>query len=151
VLIKRVPRVRWNGDHTEWMSIIFIWRGDFGNVELNHLHAEAFETGGTAARDWHSALTEQGLGWVTARDGARLVGFVNVIWDGLVHAWIEDTMVAGDFRSQGIGTKLVNLAREQANKAGCKLLHVDFDDSLGDFYYRACGFSPTSAGLISLE
>ena len=34
------------------------------------------------------------LGWVVAREGAELVGFVNVLWDGLVHAWLQDTMVA---------------------------------------------------------
>jgi len=75
---------------------------------------------------------------------------VNVAWDGLVHAWIQDAMVAGEFRSHGIGTKLVETAKEQAKRAGCEWLHVDFDDSLGDFYYRVCGFAPTSAGLMPL-
>jgi GNAT superfamily N-acetyltransferase len=133
------------------MSITYKWREDFENAEVNLLHAEAFETRSGLGRDWLSALTEQGLGWVTARDEARLVGFVNVIWDGLAHAWIQDTMVARDVRSQGIGTQLVNIAREQAKDAGCEWLHVDFDDSLADFYYQACGFTPTSAGLIPLE
>jgi len=132
------------------MSISYRWRGDFENAEVNDLHAEAFGTGTAKERNWRSALTEQGLGWVTARDEGRLVGFVNVAWDGLVHAWVQDTMVAGDFQSQGIGTKLVDTAREQAKQAGCEWLHVDFNDSLGDFYYRACGFAPTSAGLMPL-
>ena len=95
------------------MSIIYKWRGDVDNVEVNLLHAEAFETKDALGRDWKSALADQGLGWVTARDGARLVGFVNVIWDGLVHAWIQDTMVAMDVRSQGIGTQLVNMAGDK--------------------------------------
>jgi ribosomal protein S18 acetylase RimI-like enzyme len=138
-------------DNTEWMSIIYKWRGDFDNVEVNLLHAEAFETRDTVARDWRSALTDYALGWVTARDGARLVGFVNVIWDGLVHAWIQDTTVARNVRSQGIGTQLVLMAREEAKEAGCEWLHVDFDGPLGNFYYRACGFAYTSAGLISLR
>jgi hypothetical protein len=30
-------------------------------------------------------------------------------------------------------------------------LHVDFDDSLRDFYFGACGFRPTTAGLIALR
>jgi GNAT superfamily N-acetyltransferase len=133
------------------MSISYRWRGDFDNVEINRLHAEAFETGDSDARDWQTALTEHSLGWLTARDGGHLVGFVNVVWDGLVHAWIQDTMVAKGLRSQGIGTQLVNLARERATAAGCKWLHVDFDGSLGEFYFGACGFSPTSAGVIPLE
>ena len=133
------------------MSITYKWRAEFENVEVNLLHSEAFETRRGLRRDWQSALTKQGLGWVTARDGPRLVGFVNVIWDGLAHAWIQDTMVARDVRLQGIGTQLVKTAGEQAKDAGCEWLHVDFDDSLADFYYQACGFTPTPAGLIPLE
>ncbi len=132
------------------MPITYQWRGELDNVEVNLLHTEAFGTR-RGPWDWRSALTEHGLGWVSARDEARLVGFVNVIWDGLAHAWIQDTMVARDVRSQGIGTRLVTMARERAKTAGCEWLHVDFDGSLADFYYRACGFTPTSAGLISLE
>jgi hypothetical protein len=29
-------------------------------------------------------------------------------------------------------------------------LHVDFDDHLRAFYFDACGFEPTNAGLIAL-
>jgi hypothetical protein len=47
--------------------------------------------------------------WVVARDDAKLVGFVNVLWDGLVHAWIQDTMVARAAH-RGVGTFLVAVA-----------------------------------------
>jgi len=36
-------------------------------------------------------------------------------------------------------------------EAGCEWLHVDFDDDLRRFYFDACGFSPTDAGLIALR
>jgi hypothetical protein len=29
-------------------------------------------------------------------------------------------------------------------------LHVDFEDHLRGFYFDACGFTPTNAGLIEL-
>jgi GNAT superfamily N-acetyltransferase len=90
------------------------------------------------------------LGWVVARDGAGLVGFVNVLWDGLVHAWLQDTMVAAAARGTGVGTLLVAHARDGAKAAGCEFLHVDFDDDLRPFYFGACGFSPTNAGLMRL-
>lgn len=75
---------------------------------------------------------------------------MNVVWDGLVHAWIQDTMVAADYRNRGIGTQLIESAKGQAAQAGCQWLHVEFEDDLSDFYVGACGFSPTSAGLIHL-
>jgi hypothetical protein len=34
--------------------------------------------------------------------------------------------------------------------AGCEWLHVDFEDHLRAFYFDACGFVPTNAGLIEL-
>jgi len=135
------------------MSIEYRWRGDIENDEVNALHAEAFETRLFTAHewDWQSLVAQHSLGWVVAREDGRLVGFVNVLWDGSVHAWIQDTMVASGSRGRGIGTNLVRVAREQAAKVGCEWLHVDFEDDLGGFYYEACGFEPTSAGLIRLS
>jgi GNAT superfamily N-acetyltransferase len=133
------------------MTISYIWRGDFNNAELNELHADAFETRvyDEAAWNWTEQV-QHSLGWVVARDDAGLVGFVNVAWDGLVHAWIQDTMVAGSARHRGIGTELVAVAVAEARSAGCEWLHVDFEDHLRPFYFDACGFTPTNAGLIEL-
>jgi len=130
----------------------YCWRGSFENGEVNALHAEAFRTRLYADDEWNWAhhLDRHSLGWVTARDGARLVGFVNVVWDGLTHAWVQDTMVTGSERNRGIGTEMIAIVRAECQKAGCEWLHVDFDDDLGGFYLRSCGFQPTSAGLIRL-
>jgi GNAT superfamily N-acetyltransferase len=87
---------------------------------------------------------------VCARDGEELVGFVNVAWDGVVHAFILDTMVTGGVRRLGVGTRLVEVAVERVRAAGCEWLHVDFEDHLRAFYFDACGFTPTNAGLIEL-
>jgi GNAT superfamily N-acetyltransferase len=135
------------------VPITFEWRGEFDNAEVNALHAEAFETRvyDESEWDWHELVHRHSLGWVVARDGTRLVGFVNVPWDGLVHAWIQDTMVAVDARHRSVGTRLVAAAREQARRAGCEWLHVDFDDDLRDFYLDACGFTPVPAGVIALQ
>jgi GNAT superfamily N-acetyltransferase len=134
------------------MAITFEWRGAFTNAEVNALHAEAFETKVFDESEWNWAelVHRHSLGWVVARDGADLVGFVNVLWDGLVHAWLQDVMVAAMARGQGIGTALVRRSRDGAKAAGCEYLHVDFDDHLSTFYYDACGFTPAKAGLITL-
>jgi ribosomal protein S18 acetylase RimI-like enzyme len=135
------------------MPVTYEWRGDFTNHEVNALHAEAFDTPMFDESEWNwvQLVQRHSLGWVVARDGADLVGFVNVLWDGLVHAWLQDTMVAVTARGRGIGTALVDLARHGAKAAGCEYLHVDFDDHLAAFYYGACGFRPTSAGLLELN
>ena len=135
------------------MDIGCEWRGGFGNTEVNALHAAAFDTRMFTDDewDWVALTARHSLGWVVARDGDRLVGFVNVIGDGLVHAWIQDVMVDQRDHRRAIGRQLVAHAVAATRAAGCEWLHVDFDDDLRAFYYDACGFTPTNAGLIALQ
>ena len=134
-------------------AYVYEWRGPFTNEEVNALHAEAFETRIFSEDEWNwiELTARHSLGWVTSRSNGDLVGFVNVIWDGLVHAWIQDLMVAITVRHQGVGVGLMKAARDGARDAGCEWLHVDFDDDLRSFYYDACGFEPSNAGLMSLQ
>jgi hypothetical protein len=69
------------------MPISYEWRGDFDNGEVNELHAAAFDHP-VLNDDWSGQLRVHSLGWVSARDAAALVGFVNVAWDGGVHAFV---------------------------------------------------------------
>jgi len=129
-----------DSDHPTAAPIIE-WRGAFDNAELNALHAEGFEHR-VLADDWWGQVNRHSLGWVCMRQSGRLIGFVNVAWDGAVHAFLLDTLVA---------TALVREAVQRARAAGCEWLHVDFDPHLRDFYWKHCSFRPTDAGLIALR
>lgn len=129
--------------------IEYCWRGPIDNDALNRLHADAFGHG-IYTDDWRTQTARHSLGWVTAYAGDRLVGFVNVPWDGGVHAWLQDVIVSPEVRHEGIGTAMVKIAIDRTRSAGCEWLHVDFDDEHRDFYIEACGFTPTGAGLIDL-
>jgi GNAT superfamily N-acetyltransferase len=133
------------------MAITYAWRGPFANDEVNPLHAEAFGHR-LLDDDWVGQVERWSLGWVTARDGDVLVGFVNVPWDGGVHAFVLDTMVAASARHRGIGVGLVETAVTACReRGGLEWLHVDHDEELRAFYEDACGFAPTPAGLIELS
>jgi GNAT superfamily N-acetyltransferase len=132
------------------MEITYEWRGPFDNDEVNALHAEGFGHV-VLADDWRGQVERHSLGWVCARDGGELVGFVNIPWDGGVHAFVLDTLVTGPARRHRVGKHLIDTAVREARAAGCEWLHVDFDDEqLRAFYFDACGFVPTIAGLIEL-
>jgi len=131
------------------MTITYEWRGDVDNSALNELHAEGFDYP-VGQTDWRARLQRHSLGWVCAWEGDRLVGFVNVIWDGGAHAFVLDTVVAQRNRSKGVGAALVKAAAEGCRDAGCEWLHVDFEEHLRSFYFDACGFRDTAAGLIAL-
>lgn len=136
----------------EHTSLRLTWRGDFTNREVNELHAEAFETRVFSDEDWdwQTLCSRHSLGWVTARRDDELVGFANVLWDGFVHAWLQDVMVAATQRGSGVGRRVVAEAADGARRAGCEHLHVDFDDDLVPFYISACGFEPAQAGVMEL-
>jgi GNAT superfamily N-acetyltransferase len=138
---------------TDGSAVGYRWRGPFTNDEVNVLHAEAFATRVFDASEWDwVALTDRhSMGWTTARLDGQLVGFVNVVWDGLVHAWIQDVMVAATARNRGIATAMIDRVRSEVTAAGCEWLHVDFDEELADLYIGSCGFERTSAGILRLD
>lgn len=132
------------------MSVELAWRGSVANAELNALHAEGF-CHSLLDEDWEGQLARHSLGWVVARDGDPLVGFVNVVWDGGTHAFLLDTVVAAGHRGRGVGKALVQAGVAGAAAAGCEWLHADWESHLDRFYADACGFTPTSAGLRALR
>ncbi|MFF7161945.1 GNAT family N-acetyltransferase [Streptomyces sp. NPDC008086] len=131
------------------METRYAWRGDFDNSALNALHADGFGHP-VAHTDWRARLERHSLGWVCGEEDGRLIGFVNVVWDGGAHACILDTVVARDCRSRGVGAALVATAAKEARAAKCQWLHVDFEEHLRSFYLDACGFKATAAGLTAL-
>lgn len=94
-------------------------------------------------------ILERSLCWVCAYHDEHLVGFVNVAWDGGIHASIFDTSVHAEYQHQGIGTALLHRAIFEATSRGAEWLHVDFEPHLEGFYARA-GFRSTAAGLLRL-
>jgi ribosomal protein S18 acetylase RimI-like enzyme len=128
----------------------YTWRGSFISDEVEKLHAECFGREPLFEWNWFRQVEEHSLGWVCARIGATLVGWVNVAWDGGVHAFLIDVIVDPQHRRQGIATEVVRVATEHSRAGGCEWLHVDFDPHLTRFYWNACGFTPTDAGVIAL-
>ena len=94
------------------------------------LHADAFGTRvfGESEWNWTALTARHSLGWVVARDGTDLVGFVNVHTDGLVHARLQDTMVASRARGRGVGrggrAEAAGLLRRMPDPAGGRVARV---------------------------
>jgi GNAT superfamily N-acetyltransferase len=117
------------------------------DASMRRLWLAAWDDAGPAS---FQPILERSLAHVGAFDGAVLVGFVNVAWDGGVHAFILDTCVDKDYQRQGIALRLVERAAALARARGAAWLHVDFEPHL-EAFYRKCGFEPTAAGLMRLR
>jgi GNAT superfamily N-acetyltransferase len=128
--------------------VSYRWRGPLKDAEMVEL-VEAH--GGRATAGWWDRIRPHSLGWVSARErDGTLVGFVNVATDGGDHAFLIDAKTHRLHQHKGIGTRLVRFAALHAKAAGCEWLHVDFEPALAAFYFEACGFRSTEAGLIHL-
>jgi predicted N-acetyltransferase YhbS len=123
-------------------GVVYEWRFPVLDGDVEGLHAEAF---GGAGYAWSQARPLS-LGWVSAQQQTRLVGFLNVAWDGDQHAFLLDLAVAADRQRGGVGRNLVVRALVECRRAGCEWVHVDYEPHL-DAFYAACGFTPTAAGL----
>ena len=119
--------------------------------ELSALHARAFRRDSHPDTVWSRRLNQHALTWIGAFDKDKLVGFVQVSWDGGSHAFLLDTAVDPDWQRQGIGTALVHQAIQEAKAAGCEWLHVDFEEDVSPLYLKSCGFKSTTAGVLNLQ
>jgi GNAT superfamily N-acetyltransferase len=137
-------------EFSESASPLFEWRGQFDNNELNRLHAECFEHA-LLSDDWWFQGNRYSLGWVCMRVSGTLVGFLNVAWDGGSHAFLLDTMITDSLRRQGFASRLIEETVRRSKETDVEWLHVDFEPHLRAFYFDACGFKSTDAGLVRLR
>ncbi|MFZ1991807.1 MAG: GNAT family N-acetyltransferase [Alphaproteobacteria bacterium] len=129
------------------MTITYKTNPPITSGQLNELFSAGRDEPETS--DW-SGVLKHSLVIICAYDGERLVGFIHIAWDGRDHAFVLDPRVHPDWRHKGIGAELVRRSADAARAAGCETLHVDFEGDLAPFYFEACGFRPTKAGIISL-
>src|SRR3954451_19730213 len=85
------------------------------NESLNTLFTIAWPN--HAWRDF-TPIVGQSLLYICAYQGKTLVGYVNVAWDGGIHAFLLDTTVHPDHQRRGIGRHLVALATDEARRRG---------------------------------
>ncbi|OHV27915.1 MULTISPECIES: GNAT family N-acetyltransferase [Pseudofrankia] len=134
------------GDPSQGGDTVLVVRPALTDAELDALFGASWPNRRPAS--FVPVLTRS-LTWIAARRAGHLVGFVNVVGDGGVHAFILDTTVHPDQRRQGLGIRLVRAAADEAKANGAKWLHVDYEPHLETFYER-CGFRHTPAGLLRL-
>ncbi len=106
---------------------MLVVRPDLTDAELNEMFGASWPDRRPAS---FAPVLAHSLTWIAASRGGGLVGFVNVVGDGGVHAFIVDTTVHPDERRQGLGIRLVRAAADEARAHGAEWLHVDYEPHL---------------------
>jgi ribosomal protein S18 acetylase RimI-like enzyme len=77
----------------------------------------------------HRVLTNPGVTAYVATDANGVAGFIYLLSDGELQAYIANLVVAGDRRRQGVGTRLM-----QAAFAACGAERADLLSEADEFY-----------------
>ncbi|WP_394618015.1 GNAT family N-acetyltransferase [Lentzea sp. JNUCC 0626] len=93
----------------------------------------------------HLAVLRGSYRVVVARSGAEVVGFVNMISDGVLTAFVPWLEVRPSFQGQGIGSELVR--RIVAEAAHLYSVDLTCDEELRPFYERLGLTALTGMGL----
>lgn len=104
---------------------------------------------------WDSALhlyqrtLGQTFAWAGCFVEEQLIGYADVVSDGVADAYIRDVVVHPDHQRRGVGSRLLSLLVETIRDAGIRMISTVFDPSLQAFYRRA-GFHLVSGGMIDV-
>jgi len=87
---------------------------------------------------------------VACFDSDALIGYADVVSDGVDDAYIRDVIVHPDYQHRGIGSTLLSMITTRLRTDGIKMVHVIFDPSLEEFYKNA-HFRIMYSGVIDNE
>ena len=87
---------------------------------------------------------------VTCCDNDVLIGYADVVSDGVDDAYIRDVIVHPDYQHRGIGSTLLSMITTRIRRDGIKMVHVIFEPSLEEFYKKA-HFRIMCSGVIDNE
>jgi ribosomal protein S18 acetylase RimI-like enzyme len=97
-----------------------------------------------------SVVKERLFTYFTARKDGRLVGFLDVLSDGIADAYIQDLAVRPDCQKQGIATELMKRAIRFLQSKNIKCIQVTFLPSHEEFF-KKFGFYIFRAGIIDRD
>jgi len=80
----------------------------------------------------------------------ELIGYVDVVSDGIDDAYIRDLVVHPDYQRRGIGSKLLDMVVKRIKSDGIKMVNVVFEPRLKEFYRKA-KFVIMLGGIIDNE
>ena len=97
-----------------------------------------------------SVVSKRLYTYFTARKDGKLVGFIDILSDGIADAYLQDLAIHPEFQRKGIGTELVKKAIRLLQKNNLKCIQVTFNPEYEEFFKRF-GFHIYKAGVIDRD
>lgn len=85
---------------------------------------------------------------IACYDNSKLIGYVTVVSNGVLDAYIQDLMVRPDYQNKGIGTELMNKAISYVKEKGIYMISVIYGEEELRSFYERFGFYTMLCGQI---
>lgn len=99
-------------------------------------------------RVYQTAL-KRSVFYLCAFEGEHLIGFLDVVGNGVTDAYIQNFLVAADLQGRGVGTAMMELAVKRLTEMGIRAVWLIFNPEL-EPYYRRFGFVTFLGGRLRL-
>lgn len=86
--------------------------------------------------------------YICCYDNDNLIGFLDVVSNGVTDAYIQDVVVNPSYQGKCIGTELMNMAIDKLKNEGIYAISVLFDKNLLSYYQRF-GFHIMMSGQMT--
>ena len=98
-------------------------------------------------RSYKKALARSFL-YICCFDDDNLIGFLDVVSNGITDAYIQDVIVNPTYQGKGIATTMMNMAIDKLKQEGVYAISVLFEKELLSFYEKF-GFNIMMAGQMT--
>ena len=88
---------------------------------------------------------------VSAYEDDSLIGYVEVISNGVTDAYIQDLIVHPKMQHQGIGTQLMNMTINEIKKQNIYMISVIYGEKELKEFYENFGFTSMLCGQMQLR
>lgn len=86
-----------------------------------------------------------------ALEDNRLIGYAEVVSNGVTDAYIQDVMVLPEYQGQGIGTQLMERLLTRLDSEGIYMVSVIYGDASLSLFYEKFGFTTMLCGQRELR
>jgi len=116
-------------------------------VTLDEINTLRSSVGWDLVDETYNQVLERGYTHYSVRVRGQLVGFVNVLSDGIGNAFLVDLVIHRDHQRDRIGTAVVKRAVRDMTDDGVQCIEVTFNPE-NESFYRSIGFHIFKAGII---
>lgn len=128
-------------------DIVIEQKGKVSDSEIEELRSSVGWDNNTGP---FSTISNRLFTYFTARKDGKLIGFIDVLSDGIADSYLQDLVIHPKFRRKGIGTELVKKAIRFLQKNNIKFIQVTFNPEYEEFFKRF-GFHIYKAGVIDRD